>query len=166
MAEGKDAGGFRYDSSTSGNGPTTSRKRRLIRGVGLPLGSGIKPGPGIQGGGGATLTVSPHRTITNQVSQTFELPGGGRRLSSPGVWTECTQRTIKKDIQIQEQMMISIDNHQYRRLEELRMKSRRRGLCRRLLHTCWCRQVTDLSGVLGRWLWFGSKRPLWKMLQN
>ena len=30
MAEGKDAGGFRYDSSTSGNGPTTSGKRRLI----------------------------------------------------------------------------------------------------------------------------------------
>ena len=27
-------------------------------GVGLPLGSEIKPGPGIQGGGGAVLTVS------------------------------------------------------------------------------------------------------------
>ena len=48
------------------------------------------------------MTVSPHRTITNQVSQTFELPGGGPRFSPPGVWTECKQRTIEKDIQIQE----------------------------------------------------------------
>ena len=46
------------------------------------------------------MTVSPHRTTTNQVSQTFELPGGGPRLSSPGVWKECTQQTIEKDIQI------------------------------------------------------------------
>ena len=34
MAEGKDAEGFHYDSSTGGNGPSTSGKRRLIRGGG------------------------------------------------------------------------------------------------------------------------------------
>ena len=67
----------------------------------LPLGSGIKPGPGIQGGG-AVLTVSPHRTTTNNISQTVKLSGWGPCLSPPGVWTECAQRTIPKDIQRQE----------------------------------------------------------------
>ena len=73
-------------------------------GVGLPLGSGITPGPGTQGGGGggAVSTVSPQRTITDDVSQTVERSGGGPCLSSPGVWTECVQRTMPDDIQIQE----------------------------------------------------------------
>ena len=41
MAEGKDAGGFHYDTSAGGNGPPAGGKRRLIRegGGGLPLGA-------------------------------------------------------------------------------------------------------------------------------
>ena len=69
-------------------------------GVGLPLGSGIKPGPRIQGGG-SDIDHFPS-SDNNESSLSFELPGGGPRLSSPGVWTEFTQQTIEKDIQIQE----------------------------------------------------------------
>ena len=52
--------------------------------------------------GGAVSTVSPQRTITDDVFQTVERSGGGPCLSSPRVWTECTQRTMPEDIQIQE----------------------------------------------------------------
>ena len=52
MAEGKDAGGFHYDTSAGDNGPTAGGKRRLIREGGLPLGSGITFGPGPRLGSG------------------------------------------------------------------------------------------------------------------
>ena len=75
MAEGKDAGGFHYDFSMGGNGPSTSGKRRLIGGAtprgggggaGLPLGSGITPGT--QGGGGSGIECFP---TTNDNGQRF-----------------------------------------------------------------------------------------------
>ena len=104
MAEGKDAGGFHYDSSAGGNGPPTSGKRRLNRGGG---GGGAYPsGQGScsarDPGGGAVSTVSPQRTITDDAFQTVEQSGGVPCLSSPGAWTECTERTMAEDIQRQE----------------------------------------------------------------
>ena len=47
-------------------------------------------------------TVSPQRTITDDVFQTVEQSGGGPWLSSPAAWTECTERTMAEDIQRQE----------------------------------------------------------------
>ena len=38
----------------------------------------------------------------DDVFQTVERSGGGPCLSSPGVWTECTEQTMAEDIQIQE----------------------------------------------------------------
>ena len=40
--------------------------------------------------------------ITDDVFQTVERSGGGPCLSSPGAWTECTERTMAEDIQRQE----------------------------------------------------------------
>ena len=70
-------------------------------GGGLPLESGTTPGPGTQGGG-AVSTVSPQQTITDDVFQTDEPSGGGPCSSSPGVWTECAQRTMIEDMHIQQ----------------------------------------------------------------
>ena len=53
-------------------------------------------------GGGAVSTVSLQRTITDDVFQTVERSGGGPCLSSSGAWTDCTERTMAEDIQIQE----------------------------------------------------------------
>ena len=101
MAEGKDAGGFHYDSSVGGNGPLTSGRRRLIR-VGGPTPRVRDNARPRDPGGGAVSTVSPQRTITDDAFQTVERSGGGPCLSSPGMWTECMKRTMAEDIQIQE----------------------------------------------------------------
>ena len=102
MAEGKDAGGFHYDASAGGNGPPTGGKRRLIRGGGgdTPrVRDHVRPRDPC---GGVVSTVSPQRTITDDVFQTVEQSGGGPWLSSPIAWTECTERTMSKDTQRQE----------------------------------------------------------------
>ena len=73
MAEGKDARGFHYDTSTGDNEPPTGGKRRLIRGGGggaTPrVRDHVRPR---DPGGGAVSTVSPQRTITDDVFQTVE----------------------------------------------------------------------------------------------
>ena len=59
MAEGKDAGGFRYNSSTGGNGLTTSGKRRLIWGGGPAPRVRDKARPRDPGGGGSSINRFP-----------------------------------------------------------------------------------------------------------
>ena len=61
-----------YDSTTGGNGPPMGGKRRLIRGGGgcTPrVRDHVRPR---DPGGGAVSTVSPQRTITDDVFQTVE----------------------------------------------------------------------------------------------
>ena len=64
MAEGKDAGGFHYDTSAGDNGSPAGGKRRLIRegGPASRVRDHVRP---LDPGGGAVSTVSPQRMRTD-----------------------------------------------------------------------------------------------------
>ena len=97
MAEGKDAGGFHYDTSAGDNGPPAGGKRRLIReggGDASRVRDHVRP---LDPGGGAVSTVSPQRMITDDVFQTVEQSGGGSLLIPPGASAECTERMMAGD---------------------------------------------------------------------
>ena len=102
MAEGKDPGGFHYDTSAGDNGPPAGGKRRLIReGGGCLGGGGSLSSQGsrlpLDPGGGAVSTVSPQRMRTDDVFQTVEQSGGGSLVIPPGASAECTERIIAED---------------------------------------------------------------------
>ena len=96
MAEGKDVGGFHYDTSAGDNGPPAGGKRRLIRegGPASRVRDHVRP---LDPGGGAASTVSPQRMRTDDVFQTVEQSGGGSMVISPGASAECTERIIAED---------------------------------------------------------------------
>ena len=100
MAEGKDAGGFHYDTYAGDNGPPTGGKRRLIReggGGGAPASrvrDHVRP---LDPGGGAVSTVSPQRMITDDVFQTVKQSGGGSLLIPPGAPAEFTELIMAED---------------------------------------------------------------------
>ena len=96
MAEGKDAGGFHYDTSACDNGPPTDKKRRLIRegGPASRVRDHVRP---LDPGGGAVSTVSPQRMRTDDVFQIVEQSGGGSLVIPPGASAECTEQIIAED---------------------------------------------------------------------
>ena len=96
MTEGKDAGGFHYDTSAGDNGPPAGGKRRLIRegGPTSRVRDHVRP---LDPGGGAVSTISPQRMLTDDVFQTVEQSGGGSLLTPPGALAECTERTMAED---------------------------------------------------------------------
>ena len=99
MAEGKDAGGVHYDTSTGDNGPPAGGKRRLIReggggGAASRVRDHVRP---LDPGGGAVSTVSPQLMITDDVFQTVEQSGGGSLLIPPGGSAEFTERIMAED---------------------------------------------------------------------
>ena len=102
MAEGKDAGGFHYDTPAGENGPPAGGKRRLIREGGGATSRVRDHVRSRDPGGEAVSTVSPQQTITDDVFQTVEQSGGGPLFAHPGVLAECTKQTMAEDTQRQE----------------------------------------------------------------
>ena len=73
---GRGGGGVYYDPTPGGNGPTEDGKRRLIRSEGFAsrVSGTVRPqDPGV----GATPVAAPRRMMTNDVSDTAGLSGGG-----------------------------------------------------------------------------------------
>ena len=83
MADIKDVGRICDDTTAGDDGPPAEGKWRLISDHARPR----------DPGGGTVLTVSPRRTIIDDVSQAVEQSGGGPQLVTSGgstVWTENT----------------------------------------------------------------------------
>ena len=76
MADGKDVGKICDDTSARDNGLPVGRKRRLIRegGSASRVSNHARPR---DLGGGTVSTVSPRRTIIDDVSLAVEQSGGG-----------------------------------------------------------------------------------------
>ena len=79
MAGGEDfggGGGVHYDPTSGGDGPTEDGKRRLIRREGFAsrVSGTVRPQ---DPGGGATPVAAPRQMMTNDVSDTAGLSGGG-----------------------------------------------------------------------------------------
>ena len=100
MADRKDVGRICDDTTASDNGPPAGGKRRLIRegGSASRVSNHARPR---DPGGGTVSTVSPRRTIFDDVSLAVEQSGEEPQLVSSGcstVWTEKARRECPHDV--------------------------------------------------------------------
>ena len=96
MADGKDAGWICDDTTASDNGPPAGGKRRLIREGGSASRVSIHARPW-DPGGGTVSTVSPRRTIFDDVSLAVEQSGEEPQLVSSGCSTVRTEKASAED---------------------------------------------------------------------
>ena len=96
MADRKDAGQICDDTTASDNGPPVGGKRRLIREGGSASRVSIHARPR-DPGGGTVSTVSPRRTIFDDVSLAVEQSGEEPQLVSSGCSTVRTEKASAVD---------------------------------------------------------------------
>ena len=96
MADRKDAGRICDDTTAGDNGPPAGGKRRLIREGGSASWVNIHAWPR-DPGGGTVSTVSPRRTIIDDVSLAVEQSGEEPLLVSSGCSTVRTEKALGED---------------------------------------------------------------------
>ena len=128
MADRKDAGRICDDTTAGDNGPLADGKRRLIREGGSASRVSIHARPRYPGGG-TVSTVSPRRTIFDDVSLAVEQSGEEPPLVSSGCSTVRTEKASAEDTHRREcpHDVVGLHTHRRTRIDDVSLAVEQSG---------------------------------------